>query len=868
MFSIDCMHNKGVPLSVCKHNYFVGTCCRLPDYNNFVGIVYDLRDTETNQLMEARRMVPEAAKLDHQQSTTLSVGSPISPSTLSSSSSPPSSLAPPVSSNLDRNNFSTATQEFSTTSLLSTSQDSSTLNPLASSSSSSSSSSPLLAPSTPRLRDDNFEADKYVISSTKLFATPTTTAQPPTTIAQNHKQQQQQDNSQQQQKISGESARNADGGTVSGGSQLLAAMINYTFHSGNIKHNSQLVALPSELDSFQIHSELAQSNQSRSQQDVSTQLEQPKPAATAAQNHHQSTYELIKDDNSDILVTVNSVHSPPTTQQHFNIIDLHSPEIDQRRSAQASTTQADKQSSSSVYMFVDQSQQSKNPELQQQSVVFSNNHQLSSSSSSRPVDLVDSTTKLAASSMMTQSDQEFALSSMLPTSTVINSPTTTTTSATTSASTSTATPPPPQLISTAAPISGDKHQVETQFQTNSSQAANSSASIDIQEQATFKLATISPFVDLVSSNSASQSTTPFTTSLSTAILPNVSSHPYSPTTQTPNQVALVSISSSSQTSLQSSLQTSSSQTSQTSSEGDVSSLGFNQLYSNQHSGTSPQQQQPHIQAASSPPSSVQTPSNQAVNRPNFGILGLPQMASKIVTGTSSSNNFIPGLNGLQSAILSHIPFKISGLSSGLSNYLQSAAKPFGSRPLLSSNNAPALQYQQQLLNQQQQQNKSDSSAKITTTGQAILSPDSIRFPGPSSSSVLPPSTTSSSSFMGNSIDQDQASTTGGSIVSWQVAQLSSTTTTLPPVVQANRDVVKEAQLVCGRPKVSQVKNQAENEGGKKRVARIVGGNQSSFGQWPWMVSLRQWRKGAFLHKCGAALLNENWAITAAHCVEK
>ncbi|XP_048523344.1 serine proteinase stubble isoform X1 [Dendroctonus ponderosae] len=50
-------------------------------------------------------------------------------------------------------------------------------------------------------------------------------------------------------------------------------------------------------------------------------------------------------------------------------------------------------------------------------------------------------------------------------------------------------------------------------------------------------------------------------------------------------------------------------------------------------------------------------------------------------------------------------------------------------------------------------------------------------------------------------------------------------------------------------------------------ARIVGGEKSTFGKWPWQISLRQWRTSTYLHKCGAALLNENWAITAAHCVD-
>ncbi|MPD01698.1 Serine protease 48 [Portunus trituberculatus] len=60
--------------------------------------------------------------------------------------------------------------------------------------------------------------------------------------------------------------------------------------------------------------------------------------------------------------------------------------------------------------------------------------------------------------------------------------------------------------------------------------------------------------------------------------------------------------------------------------------------------------------------------------------------------------------------------------------------------------------------------------------------------------------------------------------------------------------------VCGRPVYP--------------TRRIVGGEEASFGEFPWQVSLRQWRHVTFLHKCGAALINRNWVITAAHCVEK
>ncbi|XP_043480699.1 mucin-2 [Leptopilina heterotoma] len=71
--------------------------------------------------------------------------------------------------------------------------------------------------------------------------------------------------------------------------------------------------------------------------------------------------------------------------------------------------------------------------------------------------------------------------------------------------------------------------------------------------------------------------------------------------------------------------------------------------------------------------------------------------------------------------------------------------------------------------------------------------------------------------------------------------------TIPPINMS------DYKQVCGRRLIPE--------------GRIVGGNSSTFGKWPWQISLRQWRTSTYLHKCGAALLNENWAITAAHCID-
>ncbi|XP_015754992.1 PREDICTED: sushi, von Willebrand factor type A, EGF and pentraxin domain-containing protein 1-like isoform X2 [Acropora digitifera] len=48
-------------------------------------------------------------------------------------------------------------------------------------------------------------------------------------------------------------------------------------------------------------------------------------------------------------------------------------------------------------------------------------------------------------------------------------------------------------------------------------------------------------------------------------------------------------------------------------------------------------------------------------------------------------------------------------------------------------------------------------------------------------------------------------------------------------------------------------------------ARIVGGNSSRRGWWPWQVAVKKYDNGNFKLHCGGALIAPQWVLTAAHC---
>ncbi|XP_050078954.1 mucin-5AC [Anopheles maculipalpis] len=214
------------------------------------------------------------------------------------------------------------------------------------------------------------------------------------------------------------------------------------------------------------------------------------------------------------------------------------------------------------------------------------------------------------------------------------------------------------------------------------------------------------------------------------------------------------------------------------------------------------------------------------------------------------------------------------------------------------------------------ENVTDSLSKLTNESTTVMSSTVASSSAPQSTTVsststsLEPNTMTASTLSPVSISAGMTSPGSSSSVHSTTSGNTTTALPLPPATQSNRDPTTEG-TTTGMP-IKFPEHPASNqtalpttttlamlanvttdgvtlapdflttstlptlEGidyrsvcGKRMFPepRIVGGTKAAFGRWPWQISLRQWRTSTYLHKCGAALLNENWAITAAHCVD-
>ncbi|XP_067679963.1 elastase-1-like [Haliotis asinina] len=55
--------------------------------------------------------------------------------------------------------------------------------------------------------------------------------------------------------------------------------------------------------------------------------------------------------------------------------------------------------------------------------------------------------------------------------------------------------------------------------------------------------------------------------------------------------------------------------------------------------------------------------------------------------------------------------------------------------------------------------------------------------------------------------------------------------------------------------------------GAGRVRRLIGGSDAVPGSWPWVGSLQWFHNGSFVHICSVNIIDDNWALTAGHCVD-